>query len=254
VCECSFSKALLNAVVVALICRVCRHFNICQFLHVRLTLLPHSFYCYQVERRVRVWWDGNADWFEADIVGYDKDTKLHLVQYCTDAEQSYEDLASYVERGLKTTVEMGQYKSSTLGTKEGRDSEPSTADGKNEEKAPTTTAEAATAAAVTKAAIAAGYEGLLYGGPCDAVKFLKKKKNEDGDPPKDNDNDNGEGEEKEKEGATEEATCSIWELLNENEKATPDMVSKYFCTLLTLLAACVCRMDCWVKSLSMSSS
>ena len=68
---------------------------------------------------MRVWWDGNADWFEADIVGYDKDTKLHLVQYCTDAEQSYEDLASYVERGLKTTVEMGQYKSSTLAPRKG---------------------------------------------------------------------------------------------------------------------------------------
>ena len=43
----------------------------------------------QVDRRVRVWWDGNGDWFEADVVGYDSARKLHLVQ-C-------------VASGLKTT-------------------------------------------------------------------------------------------------------------------------------------------------------
>jgi len=168
---------------------------------------------------VRVWWDGNEDWFEADVVAYDKDTKLHLVQYCADAEQTYEDLASYVERGLKTTVEMGQYRSST---KEGDDKQGVAEGGDDgeEQKASATTPEAAaTAAVVTKAAAASSYEGLLFGGPCDAVKFLKKK----GGAPV-----NGQQEEGREEGEVEEATCSIWELLNENEKATPDMVYDTF--------------------------
>jgi hypothetical protein len=114
-----------------------------------------------VERRVRVWWDGNGDWFDADVVGYDKDKKLHLLQYCADGDQSYEDLAAYVERGLKTTAEQGQ--------------------------------------AALPTAAAAGYEGLLFGGPCDAVRYWDAA-------------------------SGEEMACTVWELLNENEKATPDMV------------------------------
>lgn len=174
-----------------------------------------------MERRVRVWWDGNEDWFEADVVGYDKDTKLHLVQYCADAEQTYEDLASYVERGLKTTVEMGQYSTSTSKAGEGKLGVAAGGgdDGEEQKASGTTPEAAATAAVVTKAAAAAGYEGLLFGGPCDAVKFLKNKIGE-GAPV------NGQEE-------LEEATCSIWELLNENEKATPDMVSGTFVHPLT---------------------
>jgi hypothetical protein len=33
-----------------------------------------------VDRRVRVWWDGNGDWFDADIIGYDPAKKLHKLQ------------------------------------------------------------------------------------------------------------------------------------------------------------------------------
>lgn len=33
-----------------------------------------------VERRIRVWWDGNEAWFDADIIAYDEVKKLHLLQ------------------------------------------------------------------------------------------------------------------------------------------------------------------------------
>lgn len=33
-----------------------------------------------VNRRVRVWWDGNCDWFAADVIDFDPVKKLHKLQ------------------------------------------------------------------------------------------------------------------------------------------------------------------------------
>ena len=33
-----------------------------------------------VNRRVRVWWDGNCDWFAADVIDFDRVKKLHKLQ------------------------------------------------------------------------------------------------------------------------------------------------------------------------------
>ncbi len=48
---------------------------------------------------MRVWWDGNGDWFDADVISFDAAKRLHLLQYCADGDQAWEDLAAYAERG-----------------------------------------------------------------------------------------------------------------------------------------------------------
>ncbi len=42
-----------------------------------------------IDRRIRVWWDGNSDWFAADIIGYDPVKKLHKLQVMDDSLRFY---------------------------------------------------------------------------------------------------------------------------------------------------------------------
>jgi hypothetical protein len=42
---------------------------------------------YLIDRRVRVWWDGNSDWFAADVIGYDPVKKLHKLQVMDDSSR-----------------------------------------------------------------------------------------------------------------------------------------------------------------------
>ena len=39
---------------------------------------------YLIDRRVRVWWDGNSDCLVADVIGYDPVKKLHKLQVMDD--------------------------------------------------------------------------------------------------------------------------------------------------------------------------
>jgi hypothetical protein len=53
-----------------------------------------------VERRIRVWWDGNADWFDADIIAYDEVKKLHLLQYVFITKIHNNVMHSYKNKAL----------------------------------------------------------------------------------------------------------------------------------------------------------
>ena len=47
-----------------------------------------------IHKRIKVWWDGNDSYFEADVISYDAVTGLHKVHYLVDDDVSTERLWS----------------------------------------------------------------------------------------------------------------------------------------------------------------